>query len=110
MYLLKKLPVIQSAVQYRTADSPKQIAQQAPKDKTKRQQLSAAFRSAAVRIQNKTLTTKDEVLSALTTETANVLSTAEWKPIMFRVNQLLAAEDSLGSLAVLLDEFAAAFQ
>jgi hypothetical protein len=119
MFLLRKLPVIQSVVQYRTADSQKQIAADAPNktagDKAKRQILATAFRSTAEKIRNKTLTTKDDVLSTMTAETASVLSAPDWKPTVFRVNQLIAnqltaAEDSLESLGKALEELGEAFE
>jgi hypothetical protein len=92
----------------RMPDSPQAIAADAPNstesDQRKRQTMVTAFRSVAEQIKEKTITAREYAFSALTTETANVLSVPAWKKTMDRIEVLLRSESGLDSFADKLNE------
>jgi hypothetical protein len=92
-----------------TKDTPKKIAQSAPKDSTKRQRLTQAYRSTAKAIQEQELTEMDDVISTLRQETISVLSNPEWKETNNRIEKLLLSESDLKSLGDKLNELADLF-
>lgn len=105
-----KVPIINKL----TVDSPKAIAKEAPNstdsDRKKRKTITTVYRSVASRIKSNTITTRENAMSALTTETANVSSAPEWSETSSRINRLIEPIEDTASLADKLNEIAEAFE